>query len=216
MDPPSAPYDLGGRLPRRSNIGYRAQISNRFSLDLATFYNSYDRVRDAKPDVPFFESNPPPLHLVIPRVYQNALRGYTQGVEVAPNWNVARRWRLSGGYTWFDANLHNIAASATTRTPSIALDSPEQQWNLRSFLDLPGNLEFDAAVYYVSELSHLGVPSYTRLDTRLGWRPTESLEVSVVGQNLLDSRHSEFGSANQAISATQVKRSFYGKLTWRF
>ncbi len=198
------------------DLGYRAQLSQRFALDLAAFYNSYDRVRDAKPDVPFFESNPPPLHLVIPRVFQNALRGQTHGVEVTPNWNVTRRWRLSGGYTWFGADLRNIAASATTRSPRLALDSPEQQWNLRSFLNLPGNLEFDTAVYYVSNLSHLGVPSYTRLDTRLGWRPTESLEVGVVGQDLLDSRHFEFGSANQAVTATEVKRSFYGKLTWRF
>ncbi len=77
-------------------------------------------------------------------------------------------------------------------------------------------MEFDTSLSYVSRLAELRVPRYTRLDSRVGWRATESLEISVVGQNLLDPRRFEFGSAGQGVNATQVKRGVYAKFIWRF
>ena len=71
--------------------------------------------------------------------------------------------------------------------------SPKQQAQLRSTLDLPHRLEWDTSAYFVGALRHGPVPSYTRLDTRLGWRVGESIEFSVAGQNLLTPRHFEFG-----------------------
>lgn len=58
------------------------------------------------------------------------------------------------------------------------------------------------------------VPSYERLDLRLGWRPTASWEFSLVGQNLLDDRHPEFLS-ELGLATGQVQRSVYGKVTFR-
>ncbi len=195
-------------------VGYRAQLRKSLLFDLAAFCNIYDNLRGTEPGAPFLESSPPPSHLVLPLSFQNSLFGQTRGIELAANWSVINRWRLSGGYTWFSPGLRGVAT--TTGTISANGRSPQQQWNLRSYLSLPGNLEFDTALYYVSKLSDLGTPSYTRLDTRIGWRPRESVEFSLVGQNLLQARHSEFGSRAQAVSATRVKRSIYGKLTWRF
>ncbi len=201
-----------------NELGYRAQLIKQLSVDVATFYNSYDQLRGSEPGAPFFESSPSPPHLVLPLVFQNALRGETHGMELATNWNVTRRWKLSGGYAWFQGELDSIAGGGASAGANSLGRSPKQQWNLRSYLNLnlPGNLEFDTAVYYVGRLSDTGVPSYTRLDSRLGWRPAESLEISLVLQNLLDARHLEFGSTGQAVDATQVKRSVHGKLTWRF
>ena len=67
---------------------------------------------------------------------------------------------------------------------------------------------------YVSTLSHLGIPSYTRLDTRLGWRLGEFVELSLVGQNLLRARHAEF--FDSTVHGTEIERSVFGKVTWRF
>ena len=199
-----------------SEVGYRTELSRRVSLDLAAFYNSYDRLQEAVPGTPFFETSPAPLHLVLPLIFQNALRGETHGVEIAPSWNVTSRWTLSTAYTWFQPHLRPIAAGGEVDPSSADGTTPRYQWNLRSRLNLPRNLEFDTSLYYVSRISSTDIPSYTRLDARVGWRPAESLEISVVGQNLLDPRHFEFGSDGQAVNATQVKRSVYAKFTWRF
>ncbi len=87
----------------------------------------------------------------------------------------------------------------------------------RSFINLPGHLEFDSALFYVDELSFIEtkIPSYTRIDLRLGWQPRENLEFSLKLENLFERRHPEFASDN-GIIATQVPRSFYGKITWQF
>jgi hypothetical protein len=58
-------------------------------------------------------------------------------------------------------------------------------------------------------------PRYTRLDSRLGWRLGESLELSIVGQNLLSPDHAEYHDAF-AILHSLMARSVFGKVTWRF
>ena len=67
---------------------------------------------------------------------------------------------------------------------------------------------------YVSSLANLNVPSYVRLDTRLGWQLGESVEVSVAGQNLLRPGHQEF--YDPEVHVTDVRRGVLGKITWRF
>jgi hypothetical protein len=68
----------------------------------------------------------------------------------------------------------------------------------------------------VGRLPAQSVASYTRLDTQLTWRLAESLGLSLVGQNLLRDHHLEFNDAFQSVNSSQVKRSAYAKLTWRF
>lgn len=62
---------------------------------------------------------------------------------------------------------------------------------------------------------YMDVPNYTRLDLRLGWHPRQDLEFSFKLENLLDNRHPEFPSSDGTV-ATQVPRSFYGKVIWQF
>ena len=58
-------------------------------------------------------------------------------------------------------------------------------------------------------------PRVERLDTRLGWRIAEQVELSVAGQNLLRTLHAEFGDG-YGLDHTLVQRSVVGKVTWRF
>jgi iron complex outermembrane receptor protein len=94
-------------------------------------------------------------------------------------------------------------------------DTPTNQVHVRSRLNLPWNLEFDTHLFYVGEVSHQNVEEYARLDLRLGWRPIESMEVSVAGQNLTERRHEEFGTGIFS-SRSSVPRSVYGRVTWRY
>ena len=94
-------------------------------------------------------------------------------------------------------------------------DTPANQFHLGSRVDLPWNFELDTALYWVDRVPNQSVADYARLDARLGWRPLPQLELSLVGQNLAQDEHDEFGPSFTAMP-TSVPRSFYGKVTWRY
>jgi iron complex outermembrane receptor protein len=197
--------------------GYRAQNGKHFSAELTGYHNHYYGVRGTAQGTPFVETDPGPPHVVLPQTYNNSIAGGVDGVEVSSTWQAASRWRLSGGYTWLGANLHStLPGDHSADLAATAGTSPTEQFNLRSYVNLSQNIQFDTMMYFVGGLSTFSVPAYTRLDSRIAWRPAERLELSVIAQNLLQPRHMEFTFANQGILATQVKRSFYGKVTWGF
>ena len=50
----------------------------------------------------------------------------------------------------------------------------------------------------------------------LGWRPSQTVEVRLVGQNLLQARHPEFKDGLAGQMPTEVERSVYLKLNLNF
>jgi iron complex outermembrane recepter protein len=197
-------------------LGQRGQIGKWLTIDLATFYNHYTERHTHEPGIPFFETSPPPLHLVLPSNTLSNISGETHGLEAFSQWRITSFWSVSVGYTLFEIHLHAAQNSQDFTTASGSEgSSPRHAFQVRSQLNLPHKLEFDDAVYYVSSLPGPQLPHYARIDARLGWRATEHLEASVGVQNLLDPRHFEFGSGD-FVEATQVGRNAYGKLTWRF
>ena len=119
----------------------------------------------------------------------------------------------------------HLAADATdngNRIPQLAPDweassrvmSPAEGF-LLSRIDLPWDLELDTSLYYVGRVENQGVKDYIRIDTRIGWHPTNSLELSVVGQNLSERGHQEFGPSYTRLPS-EVPRAVYGKVSWRY
>ncbi len=53
------------------------------------------------------------------------------------------------------------------------------------------------------------------MDARLAWRPMTGVELSVVGQNLIEQRHIETVS-DQTVIRHEMERTVYGKVTWAF
>ena len=92
--------------------------------------------------------------------------------------------------------------------------SPNNQVYLQSSWDLPNNIQFDLMGRYVEGLSGFTpeVPSYISLDARLAWKPRPGLELAVVGQNLLDNHHAEYGGS----PSVEIRRSVYATIayTW--
>ena len=66
---------------------------------------------------------------------------------------------------------------------------------------------------YVTTLPAQSVEAYETGDVRLGWHPVASWELSVVGQNLLQPHHAEFGG--DANTIVGIERSAFAKITWR-
>ena len=84
-------------------------------------------------------------------------------------------------------------------------------------MELPHHFELDTWLRFVDELPTFPVDRYVTLDARLGWKPFKNLELSIVGQNLIEGYHQEFALETLDISInTEVERSIYGKITWRF
>jgi len=187
-------------------VGYRVRPVDSFSVDVAAFWNEYDNLMTWE----YAGYNmSPAAYIWTP---DNKMDGETYGLEIAANWDVTDRWRLAAGYTLFHMDLELDGSSTDIGSDEYEEIDPKNQFNIRSHLDLPKNLEFDTSLYYVDNLPYHDVPSYFRLDARLAWNVTEDLELSVVGQNLLDDEHWEFGEADCA----KIERSVYGKLTWQF
>lgn len=197
-------------------LGYRFQPFSRLSLDLATFYNVYNDLRVSEPGFPFFAATAVPPRVIVPLRIANRMHGETYGVELAGTLMATEWWRLQAGYTWLEMQLRQSPGSHATDAITIEGQNPHHQFNFRSFIDLPWRLQFDTMLYYVDNLPTFSIPSYVRLDLRLGWQPTDNLELSIVGQNLTEAKHKEFGAPLLGAPQVEIERSVYGKITWKF
>jgi outer membrane receptor for monomeric catechols len=119
--------------------------------------------------------------------------------------------------------MHTDPTSADTVTgPFVEGAVPDHTAQIRSHFDLRKSLALDASAYEVSHLDHQGpasnvtIPAYTRLDVGLTWKPWEQTSFSLVGQNLLKDHHLEFEDVNGALQSSQIRRSGYVKVTWKF
>lgn len=196
-------------------LGYRLGLAPGLLLDLATFYNDYDRLRSTRVEEPFLEISPYP-HLVIPARIANDLEGETWGAELAADWRASQRWRWTAAYNFLEIRVRDRRTGAEGGAFTGEGESPSHQLSLRSAVDLPHAVELDLTARWVDGLPSLGVDSYTSFDLRLGWRPRASLELSVVGQNLLDDSHVEFAPEIIPTLPTAAERGVYGKVAWRF
>jgi iron complex outermembrane receptor protein len=196
--------------------GYRVQVNKAFSLDIAAFSSYYDNLSAVVPEDPIFTQDEGPPHLVIPFVFQYVARAHTYGAEAEGTWSVSHRWRLSPSLSAIHLSTSNDEGS--TNVIEDEDNTPEFQAQIRSSLDLTKNIDWDVAVDHVGRLRDGGdgaVPAYNRVDSRLAWRVSKSIELSVVGQNLLTPLHAEFHNAFE-VRRTLVERSVFGKITWRF
>lgn len=196
-------------------LGYRSEPKRNLSLDITAFYNRYDQLTNVEGSARF-EPTPLPPHLLLARTLGNFSEADTYGLEVALAWQPLDHWRLNAGYAWINIDAQNSNSTRNVVRAAIQYEGkdPAHQFTLRSQWDLTGNLDVDLALYYVDDLPALNIPSYTRLDLRLGWRPRKDLELSLVGQNLLDDRHLEFTGFD--LVGSEIPRSVYGKIVWQW
>ena len=202
--------------------GYRNMISDRVSIDVAAYYNDYDNLETIEPGIPFSEPSPAPPHEVQPFQYENMMYGETHGIEIAADWKLTDRWTLKAGYAFERLHMHLDPASQDADTvPFVQGAAPHQSAQLRSHFEFRPGLAWEASVYFVDRLTNQGyadqpIPAYTRVDTGLTWQIREGITLGAFGQNLQSDHHLEFEDNFGSMQSGQVKRSAYGKFTWRF
>ncbi|MEN8177824.1 MAG: TonB-dependent receptor [Pseudomonadota bacterium] len=206
--------DLSSERLTAYEVGLRVQPQDNIFLDLATFYNDYDRLQTI--EVTGTSYLPP-----IQQIFGNEMSGHSYGLELTANWDVSADWRLKLAYSWFELELETETGSTDTTSVELWERTPQHQFSLRSLFDLRHDLELDTSLFYVDGLPNLDVPSYLSLNLRLGWHLTPDLELSLMGKNLTDDKHPEIaefsGNApGQGLVSTQVERSFLVQAKWHF
>ena len=195
-DPDFKPEDVNA-----FELGYRAQPHASISWSLSTFYNDYDDLRTIEPAPGGF----------LPLRWGNLIEGSTYGVEVWANWQVTKWWRLSPGFRSLHKQLRFSDGASQLLGVEQAGNDPNKRATLKSSMDF-GRWTLDAMLRYVGKLPSPENPSYTELGARLAFRASDALELSVVGANLLDDRHSEYAVP----TAREIRRSVYAELRWNF
>jgi iron complex outermembrane receptor protein len=191
-------------------VGYRAQLGDKVSGSISTYYNDYSKIRSTTPTSPFGF----PIYL------QNNLEGETYGVEVSADYQMLDWWRLHAGYDFLKEHIHVRPGEVDFTHGLNETADPQNQVSFRSSMDLPEDMEFDTGLRWVDTLpinngpTAATVPGYFELEARLAWHPTKDLEISVVGQNLLHDQHPEYGFPSP--TQVQIERSVYGKIAWHF
>jgi iron complex outermembrane receptor protein len=197
--------------------GYRSSLSDRISVDLSAFFNSYHDLRTIQSAQLTFQPGASPPEFLENLSFQNGMRGQTQGGEASLHWRPISHWTLSPGYAFESFHMHlNLGSNDTTLFPAAQGGSPEHSAQLRSHLELLQGFSWDASAYFVDRLPAFHVPSYTRIDTGITWRWGERASLSVVGQNLVTDHHLESLNSTGLVASGLVKRSAYAKFSWHF
>ncbi len=179
--------------------GYRVRPAEKLTLSLASFYNDYSHLRSV-------DQTAPPAFFI-----RNDFEGQTWGFELSGTYQAREWWRLRAGYTYLNKLLwaHNAFANASIREGN----DPENQVILQSIMNLPAHFQLDLVGRYVDTLTNPNVPSYVTFDARIAWWWKDKVEISLIGQNLGQKQHPEFGPA---ATREEIPRSVFGKIAWWF
>jgi iron complex outermembrane recepter protein len=190
-------------------LGYRIQPTKSSSIDVSAFYNDYANLfRDT-----LGTATPVGMSYIHqPVSAQNSNSARSVGVEVAGKWNASDKWHLAASYSYINLVFDNKDGGLTS---SFVGNEPQNQFSIQSTYLFPYQLEMTNSLYYVDRLSGLGIPGYYRLDTKLSYPLADNMELSVVGQNLLDPQHKEFTPFVYQ-TPTEIGRSVYANLSIKF
>lgn len=195
-------------------LGYRHQFTASLSLDLAAFYNDYEHLgtNAAKAEnVTLVNNGIDPIHVLIPFMFTNDMKGTTEGIEAAINWTVNSNLKIAANYSYLHMKLSALDP-AQEEPEKLA---PAHQAGLKILWNISDNWTLDTTTTYVDELPAHTVDSYVRLDINLGTQLSKSLRMNITGQNLTDNSHREFRKVDN-INAGEIERSIFAKLTWEF
>jgi iron complex outermembrane recepter protein len=196
-----------------TELGYRALLIRKLYLDLSLFRNDYNDLYGYGPGSEYVEASPPPAHVILQEPLANALKGDTSGGEIAPDWKPVGWFQVKGSYSYLHLYVHDKPGFTDDQnTVSDNGSSPHHQVIIQALFNIPRGFEFDSTYRFVSSLPAEKVAAYNTGDVRFGWRTSHSWEMSVVGQNLMQPHHAEFGSDVDTIVG--IKRSVFASITW--
>ncbi len=192
--------------------GYRWKYSPQLAFDLSVFYNKYNDLTSAEAGAPYLGSNFD--RIIVPLTFANRANASTYGGDFAIDWKPLPVWHLQASYSLLDLEAKLDPGSLALNIGENG-NSPKNQALLKSFLDLPYNLELDSVLRYVDSLPTPNIDSYLELDLRLGWKVDAKWSLALIGSNLLESSHAEYTEQFSSNQARSVERTIYGVVTYK-
>jgi iron complex outermembrane receptor protein len=196
-------------------VGYRLLQGDKFYLDLSTFWSDYSNLQSfGAASVSAAGGN-----TYISIQYQNQISGHTSGFEFAPQFSITPWWRLNTSYSYvasdFGANGATSDISSTGSVSTYERSTPRHIVSLQSKLNLPGRIHFDQMYRFVSDLPAQKVEAYQTLDLAFGAPLGRHISIAVVGQNLFQPHHYEWGTGDPAQPLVGVSRAAYVQITFK-
>ena len=196
-------------------IGYRATIHPRLTVDWTAYYNDYDNLRSLLTLPLELRSSPSP-YLAVPYLITNDLFGKTYGTEVIASWQPMDSWRLRCGYTLLETEFETRGSARSVIQDFEEGANPQHQLFLQSDVEFGQHIEWGVGLRYVDRLPYYGISDYTEMEMRLAWKPNKHVELALVGRNLLQAHHRESSPLIIAYRNAEADRAVYAKLTLRF
>jgi iron complex outermembrane receptor protein len=198
-------------------LGYRTQPRHDIQLDAAAFFNDYDELRTFEQTNFFFLQNP--FRGISLFEFDNKMKGQMYGFDLSAKWFINSWWSINAGYSYAKTDLH--LKNASTDTFSLALpifaNPPQQMLSLRSAWDVQKDWKIDLWLRYVDKLESTYVDDYLNMDARVAWKANRNVELSLVGQNLLDNQQLQFfRDTATKLYNSEIQRSVYFKVKLSF
>jgi|CXWL01.1.fsa_nt_gi iron complex outermembrane receptor protein len=189
-------------------LGYRFQPVKNLSVDLTGYYNDYSNLLTNSLGTPSVIGG---THVYQPLITGNSNEAHSLGFEAVARYDINSSWRLLGSYSYIDLVFDDKGKVGLYSLGK----NPKHMFNLRSTYLFQNRVEMNNSLYTVSKLQSINVPSYYRFDTKFSYPLTDSVNISLVGQNLLDKRHKEFSPFLYQTQA-EIGRSVYAGVSYKF
>ena len=200
---------------RDFETGYRAQINRRLSLDVTGFLSFYQNLETTEPLAPYFALTGGFPHLVIPLIYDYKAHARNYGAEAFANWNVTDRWKTQPrlDHAEYVRQSRSVEPGFDHRADARVLSQAELSGALLYQSGAQLRVGPDRRLY--RSIGHRKYPWLCPAGHTIRMADRRVLELSIVGQNLLQPRHAEFPDFH-IIDHMLDQRSVFGKITWRF
>lgn len=186
-------------------LGYKAQPLKKISYDFTAFYNDYKKLRGLILD----GSNNIDL--------DNSAYGESYGLEFSSNYEPTKKLRLTLNYSFIKMALHSKEANDHSQFAENRV--PQNLLNLRFYYNFTNKIQWYGNLYYSDNLTdktfNVDVDSYVKLDSKISYNLKDNVKISIIGQNLSDSRHREWGSALYSFER-EIGRSVIFKAVYDF
>jgi iron complex outermembrane receptor protein len=196
-------------------IGYRSSLRDDLHLDVATFYNFYDDLRDVESGTPTLVTIDGAPYILFEQLITNGMKADTRGVEVALDIRPAPWCRVNGSYSYLDMKVEHPPTTSALAATNPGKEHPKHLIALHSAFDPLPQLDLDLGFRFVDEIVAFDIDPYLVADARAAWTWNRNLTFAVVGRDLFKEKHSEFNSYIINTLPTDVESSVYALIEWR-
>ena len=187
-------------------LGFRGRLMERMSLDFAAYLYDYDKLIKVEPlGAPTMGTQ------LIQPVFQNNTNALNAGFEIALNYLLSDQISLSLQYSYLNIDMDFPGVSQFDEEGS----TPHNTITAQMVYDITNEVQVGLSGRFVDELTSIPIDSYCEIDARLGWKPRENVEFSLVGKNLLDASHQESSLATTT-TMFEIERAIYAELSLEF